>query len=168
MAADHRNGIINAVKRGKLLFQFTVERAFAGYEPTCRNRRSKLIDRSLRGATDSRIAIEAQIVIRGKVDHRLAANDSLSACPYVVGSEVGDIYTRRRSTSPQPRVPLLARQLRKVGGIESVNMLRLPVSCGKLVDGSYSTKLMALLPNPIGAETMPIKRWKSTEGLRDM
>jgi hypothetical protein len=77
--------------------EFGMDGPLAGHKPACRGGNAIAIDGSLRGAPDRRAVVEPEIVIRGKVDERLALDDGRRPGVGGVNEKIGVAKSQARS-----------------------------------------------------------------------
>src|SRR4029077_18729529 len=88
IAAHNRHAIIDAVVCGERGLKRAVNGPLARYMPAARWRDTIMIDRFLCGRSDPRVSIEAQIVIRGKIDNLAPVNPRARSRAGLMHSEV--------------------------------------------------------------------------------
>ena len=68
MAADQGDAVFGAVDSRQRLFELAMDRALAGDRAAGRDRGAIAIDRRLCRRRDARVAVEADVIVRGEID----------------------------------------------------------------------------------------------------
>src|SRR5271154_1051176 len=92
MATNEDDTVFDAVQSRQGLFEFAMNRAFAGDRTARRDRGAVSIDRRLRCRSNLRMAVESDVVVRGEIDVVLAVDHCLRAGDALMHTEerIGD------------------------------------------------------------------------------
>src|SRR5690606_12621433 len=106
MTADHRDGVLDSVKRGELLLQMAVERHLAGNETAGRYCGSVLPDCRDGCFVDACIAMQAEIVVGGKIVQPAAIDPDAAVFALVVQTKIRVGQTCPSKGAAQSFLPL--------------------------------------------------------------